>query len=208
MQQTRWVGTGLLGLLFLLASARPDSSPLYAQPEPLGAPKVQADTSNEPLPSDELLRRPLESPAAPAPAPVPALPEVLQQPYVEPPLGFTGPSGVLPALLRTTAISCPSRTAGGLASRHGTATGRATRCSVTIPTTRDTGGIPITRTSSKATTRSSARTRSWTLRPAPWQSWKSVRFPPPRRRSRARLGPANSSSSAGRTSSSIRSTSA
>jgi hypothetical protein len=96
MQQTRWLGTGLPGLLFLLAFTWPGSSRLYAQVDALGPPKVEAATPNDPSSSDEPLRRPLESPAAPAPAAVPALPEVLPQPYVEPPLGFTGPSGVLP----------------------------------------------------------------------------------------------------------------
>ena len=59
--------------------------------------------------------------------------------------------------------SSPSRTAGGSASRPGTATTRAIRRSTITPTSRGTGGTRSTRTCSRAITRSSASTPSWTL---------------------------------------------
>src|SRR5579871_5932088 len=97
MQPTRWVRTGLLGWLLILALAWPGTSPLCAQDGAPAAPKVHSDTPTESLPADNMLRRPLESPSAPAPAALPAVSEPLLQTYVEPPLGFTGPSGVRPS---------------------------------------------------------------------------------------------------------------
>jgi hypothetical protein len=83
-------------LLLIRSLAWLGSSPLLAQEQPPQAPGLRSDTPNEPVRSDDLLRRPLESPAAPAPAPAPAQPEPLLKTLVDPPLGFTGPSGILP----------------------------------------------------------------------------------------------------------------
>ena len=120
----RWL---LLAALGLAGPARAqDDPPDYLKPPKTIIEVVPAQSQVVTRPN--VLNRPLE----------PATPPPLEREFVvprvgdEPPLGFTGPSGVAPAVRERTTSTRPSRTAGGSASPSGTATARATRaCSTT-----------------------------------------------------------------------------
>jgi hypothetical protein len=102
----RWVG-GLAGALLLPAAAAAYTDPLdmivpttaqFVDPavKPAQYPPIPTPDAFPP-PRPDVLNRPIGPPPPPAPGESP-LPEVLGQSPILPPLGFTGPSGVLPSV--------------------------------------------------------------------------------------------------------------
>src|SRR5947208_16533470 len=107
MECRKHIGPGSRRWVFTLLLAWVSSAASLAQgQQPLPAGK-SADTLNEPVRPDRALQRPLESaPAPPAPSALPP-PEPLLKTFVDPPLGFTGPSGVLPRETQETSHFVP-----------------------------------------------------------------------------------------------------
>jgi hypothetical protein len=99
MPRCKWTWRGSWGwIINLLLIALGGRIALSAQPEkPTTATPIQPNRAGPSLgPQPPILRRPLETPVVPPEPPAPpATAELLQTP-VDPPLGFTGPSGILP----------------------------------------------------------------------------------------------------------------
>src|SRR5438128_1254774 len=96
MLRNKRAGPGSGGLFFTLALAWLGWCASFAQGQQPLAAGTKLETPNEPARPDKQLQRPLESTPAPLePSALPA-PEVLLKTFVDPPLGFTGPSGIRP----------------------------------------------------------------------------------------------------------------
>lgn len=105
MECTKRLELGRGRMLAALLLAWLGLTALFAQ-EPAGRPSGPAPAS-EPIRSDRLLDRPLEStPPASAPSALPP-PEALLQTAIDPPLGFTGPSGIAPRAVQESSHFVP-----------------------------------------------------------------------------------------------------
>jgi hypothetical protein len=105
MERNKWPGAGLGGWFIALWVCL-GSSAVPVQAQLPGAPGVSSDRLNDQLRPGRLLERPLESAAPPAEQPgIP--PSPLLQTYVDPPLGFTGPSGIAPREAQETSDFVP-----------------------------------------------------------------------------------------------------
>jgi hypothetical protein len=96
MERYQWVGPGFRGLLLLLIPAWLASSLLFAQNQPPGTAGTGTEAKDQTARPGRPLSRPLESTPPPEEAAVPAPPEPLLRLPFDPPLGFTGPSGIAP----------------------------------------------------------------------------------------------------------------
>jgi hypothetical protein len=85
--------------------AQEEAAKPAAEPSPREGPPVEAPAPRNP----PALRRPLESPPEPPPTPTPEPePGPLLQTEIDPPLGFTGPSGIIPSEVQESSHFAPA----------------------------------------------------------------------------------------------------
>jgi hypothetical protein len=107
MLRVKLVRLGWVSLFFTLCGAWLGWSASWAQEQPPAASAPGSSTTNERALPDRPLQRQLESPPAPTePSAAPA-PEPLLKTFVNPPLGFTGPSGIQPREAQETSHLIP-----------------------------------------------------------------------------------------------------